>query len=118
MRRLTVALLAVVVLVGGVLLRGSVLAAKEPEATDYTGHPLVGAWWVDTDLESTDDPPSLVSFSADGTLLEVGADGTTWVGVWAPTGAATGEVALSTVDAQGASSRSGRAWRWPPMGGR
>lgn len=48
-------------------------------------HPLIGTWIV-TD---PDGAPALTSFTSDGTVTDVEADGTTGLGTWQPTGERT-----------------------------
>ncbi len=51
-------------------------------------HPLVGAWIVDPESNDPTNAPSFDIFMADGTLVNVGSDGTS-VGVWESTGPST-----------------------------
>lgn len=58
------------------------------------GHPLVGLWLVDNDPESDTDVPENVSFSSDGTIVDVnGAEVT--LGVWEATGPSTANAMFS-----------------------
>lgn len=64
----------------------SPLVGSAQDASPGTeSHPLVGAWIVDSETEDPSNPPSFDIFMADGTLVNVGSDGTS-VGVWEPTG--------------------------------
>ncbi|MEA2597705.1 MAG: hypothetical protein QOF01_4174, partial [Thermomicrobiales bacterium] len=38
---------------------------------DTAAHPLVGSWVIDTNADEPDNPPALVVFHADGTLIEL-----------------------------------------------
>lgn len=63
-------------------------AATQQTATATAGHPLVGAWVVDTEVDNPTNPPSFDTFAADGTLVNIGSDGTS-VGAWQATGPRT-----------------------------
>ena len=65
---------------------GTAAQNATPAAGD--GHPLVGSWLTDTDADDPTNPPSLSTFHADGTYLEVDAEGV-GVGAWEPTGERT-----------------------------
>ncbi|HEU5432235.1 MAG TPA: hypothetical protein VFU81_11265 [Thermomicrobiales bacterium] len=58
------------------------------------GHPLVGAWILDTDVADPKNPPSLAIFSSDGIYQQTDADGSDGYGVWVPTGAETANVTI------------------------
>ena len=77
--------------------------AQGDKAIDPVGHPLVGAWIVDTDTAQPDNPPSKVIIGSDGTYLQVDTDGSVAVGSWEPTGKRTGAltVLFHTMDAEG-----------------
>lgn len=98
MRRAVVLLLSAIVLLGTVLIGGGAFATAQD--TDFTDHPLVGPWDLDTDTEDPENPLSQATFSADGTYLQVDVDGTA-LGVWEPTGDATGKLTVSFEDDQG-----------------
>jgi hypothetical protein len=63
-------------------------------APTTAGHPLVGAWMLDTDVADPKNPPSLAIFSSDGTYQEADADGSIGYGVWVPTGDQTANVTI------------------------
>ena len=79
--------------------------AQDTDATSPAGHPLVGAWLVDTNADDSNDPPARVILGADGTLLQVGG-GQVAIGAWEPTGEQTGALTLTAqmADADGAIS--------------
>jgi hypothetical protein len=89
MRRVT----AVLMLVGSLVLGLTVVAggARAQDATPpagsvpMAGHPVVGTWIV-TDPQGS---PSVTSFTADGVVTDVEADGGGALGAWEPTGADT-----------------------------
>jgi hypothetical protein len=81
--------LVAAVLVGAVGVGHSVGTATQqatPAAT--AGHPLVGTWIVDPEVDDPTNPPSFDAFMADGTLVNIGSDGAS-VGAWEATGART-----------------------------
>jgi hypothetical protein len=87
MRRNTVLLLSVVVLLGTLLIGGGrFVAAQDASPADTMTHPIVGSWMLDLEPEVPDDPFSLVRFSADGGYLQIDPDGTNSIGAWEPTG--------------------------------
>jgi hypothetical protein len=67
---------------GGALL--SVTAQEDGSST--AGHPLVGVWFVDRNIDDAADAPSLLVFHADGTMMEADPEGGVAVGVWEATG--------------------------------
>jgi acetyl esterase/lipase len=69
-----------------VFVRGVTFPAGAQDST-AAGHPLVGAWVLDVDVESADDPPVYVLFHADGTWLVANPYYGDGVGPWHPTGA-------------------------------
>ncbi len=89
------------------LLLTSVVAAPAALALDTdapsAGHPLVGAWLVDTNADDSNDPPARVILGADGSLLQVQLGGIA-LGAWEPTGERTGALTLAAeiADADGA----------------
>jgi hypothetical protein len=93
------------------LLLTSVVAAPatvaQDTATPPAGHPLVGAWAVDTNADDPTNPSSRVIFSSDGMLFQVDLSGVA-IGAWEPTGERTGALTLTfqTADADGAVSTS------------
>jgi hypothetical protein len=70
-----------------VALMGSGALAQDA-SPGTAGHPLVGAWLVDTNAADDTNPPSTVVFHDDGTYLEIDVDGVA-AGVWEPTGPQT-----------------------------
>lgn len=65
-------------------------------AQDVTpaGHPLVGAWVLDLDLQGTDDPPLYVLFHADSTVILANPYFGDGVGAWQPTSERTADVTI------------------------
>jgi hypothetical protein len=88
-----VALAALLSLVGFVAIGP---AQAEISAQDVTtqGHPLVGTWLVDNDQSTESNVPENITFTSDGTLIDVQGSETT-LGVWAATGATTANVTFS-----------------------
>lgn len=62
---------------------------------DYTGHPLIGSWFVDIRPEDPDKPPELALLSADGGVVVTAVGGLSGVGVWGPVGERSGIVTFS-----------------------
>ena len=85
MRRSAVLLLSTVVVFGTLLAGGGLFAAAQD--TDFAGHPLVGSWMLDTDIE---DGRENLPFT--GTVLSrrrLHRDRLRWfvaMGSWEPTG--------------------------------
>jgi hypothetical protein len=78
-RRGTVAIaLVLTMLVGAIGITNS--AAQET-----AGHPLIGTWVVDPEVDDPANPPSFDAFMADGTVVNIGSDGAS-VGSWEATG--------------------------------
>ncbi len=75
--------------------------AQDAEPADLAGHPLVGAWVVDTNVDADADAPEIGIFTADGTAFGLGAS--RWVsGAWEAADDATGAATLVGVfDANG-----------------
>jgi hypothetical protein len=95
MRRLSVPAVLVVALVGlAVIGRGGGTAAQDgTPAAGMAGHPLVGAWLLNTDVDDPGSRPStLASFSADGVYSQVDSSGDAGIGSWAATGPTTAEM--------------------------
>ena len=105
MRRVSspTAVLACIVLLTAMLAGATVAQDSSPAATG--GHPVVGSWLVDTDADDPANPPSSITFHADGTYIEVDVDGV-GVGVWEPTGdrSAAGTFVYHQTDEGGAVS--------------
>jgi len=80
-----------------VLLAAFALAGQRPTgAQDATpsgavlaGHPLVGAWMLDTDADDPANPAALAVFSSDGVYTQADYDGSDGVGSWESTGPTT-----------------------------
>jgi hypothetical protein len=98
MRRTAVLLLSTVVVFGSLLAGGGIFAAAQD--TGFAGHPVVGSWMLDTDIEDPENLPSLVRFSADGGYIEIEADGNA-LGSWEPTGDSTATLTFSFADEEG-----------------
>jgi hypothetical protein len=81
--------LVAVILVGAIGVGRSVGAATQqasPRAT--AGHPLVGTWIVDPEVDDQTNPPSFDVYMADGTAINIGSEGAT-AGAWEATGPRT-----------------------------
>ena len=63
--------------------RGGTAAAQEATPYPTAGHPLVGTWVFDRDVDDATDAPRVVVFTADGGLLDPG-EGV--AGAWRATG--------------------------------
>jgi hypothetical protein len=61
-----------------------------PAAT--AGHPVVGAWTADNDIDDPENPPALLIFHDDGTFAQANADGSDGFGTWVATGPSTAAV--------------------------
>jgi ABC-type transport system substrate-binding protein len=97
MRRTHVVIFSAVVLLLTLIAGGSVLTAQNSAPADYSDHPLVGPWDLDTDTLDPENPPSWAVFSADGTYVQVDVDGAA-MGAWEPTGDTTANLTLPFVD--------------------
>ena len=119
-------LVAALLIAGSTMTTGrSDLATAAQEATPgaLAGHPLVGTWIVDTDVDMTSDPPEVGIFNADGTVFGLGAS--RWVsGAWEAADDHTGTVTMTGVfEANGGGyvvvrgphevDESGDAWTCP-----
>ena len=93
MRRFMVpASILVVVLVGTITSRATLnTIAQEATPTAMAGHPVIGAWRFDTNVDDPANPPSYAIFHADGTYMEFHPSVGTGIGVWEPTGERTAE---------------------------
>jgi hypothetical protein len=87
MRRLwvLVPVLAIAALGLSVLGRSTLGTAAQDASSDSAAHPVVGAWRL-FDTAVPEDPPSIVTFHADGTFFELTIDGSINVGAWEATG--------------------------------
>ncbi len=70
--------------------------AQEATPGALVGHPLVGAWVVDTEAENPANAPSVTTIGADGIAIDVTADGAS-AGVWEATGPRTATLTLAGV---------------------
>ena len=86
-------------------------------------HPFVGTWQLDTDMDDPENAPELVIVTADGSYLEVDAEGGVGVGTWESTGDRTvnltirflngdeeGFAGLAIVRAEGEVAEDGQSW--------
>jgi hypothetical protein len=99
MRRRALSVLPLAVLLLGVVFlpgrSGAPVHAQSGTPVPTTaGHPLVGAWQLDTDVADPHNPPALAIFSSDGTYQQANADGSDGYGVWTPTGDQTANVTI------------------------
>jgi hypothetical protein len=85
---LLVALLVVILAGAGIAGGAGTVAAQASTPTVAAGHPLVGTWIVDTEVDDPSNPPSFDAFNADGTVVNIGSDGAS-VGAWEATGPRT-----------------------------
>ena len=63
--------------------------AQEATPTAMAGHPLVGAWLLDTNADDPANGPEVTIFTADGAYISVDAEGFPNHGVWEATGERT-----------------------------
>lgn len=76
-------------------------AAHQAAPDDLAGHPLIGTWIVDTNVDTETDAPEIGIFTADGSTFGLGAS--RWVsGAWEAADDSTGSVTIAGVfDANG-----------------
>lgn len=98
-------------------------SAQDAGSADLAGHPLVGTWIVDTNVDSDADAPEIGIFTADGSVFGLGA--ARWVsGSWEAADDATGAATMVGVfDANGGGyvvlrgphqvDAAGNAWTCP-----
>ncbi len=99
MRRIPVLLLSVVMLLGSLLIgQRALVSAQDATPQNFSGHPLIGSWVLDTDTEDPSNLPSLVMFTADGSYVEIASDRVDGLGTWAPTGETTATLTFWSVD--------------------
>ena len=93
MRRVPIRLSVVAVVLLGALAVGRSLPTTAQDATPSptAGHPLVGTWIVDPEVDDPTNPPSFDVYMADGTAINVGSEGAT-AGAWEATGPRTAAV--------------------------
>jgi hypothetical protein len=90
MRRFTVSLAVVVVLlVGAIASMGRSTTAQEDMTAE---HPIVGAWEWDNDPDHPGTDISYAIFHDDGTYTELNGNGTINIGAWEPTGERTADL--------------------------
>jgi hypothetical protein len=65
------------------------VTAKGATPSAMAGHPLIGAWLADVDVNDPNNPPSLIIFHDDGTYIQSDPDGSNGVGTWEATGPRT-----------------------------
>jgi len=87
MRRVSVVVLVTLVSLFAIALPGRSSSVTAQQATPIGGNQpsLVGSWMLDTDIEDPSNPPEIATFFADGSYIEVAADGT-GAGRWESTG--------------------------------
>ena len=95
MRRVHVVTLLGVVVMGTLLSGGRTLAVAQEGVR--ASHPAVGAWIVDADPEDPLNALGLAILTADGTAIGTTGEGTTAIGVWAPTSDTTADVTFTGV---------------------
>jgi acetyl esterase/lipase len=83
----------VVLLAAAANVRGATLSAGAQDAP-MAGHPLVGTWVLDLDVEAAEDPPLYLLFHADGTWLLANPYFGDGVGAWQPTGERTADTTV------------------------
>ena len=96
MRRLAI-LLSVVLALAAVLAAGRShpgSAAQDATPAAIAGHPLVGTWIVDPEVDDPTNPPSFDVYAADGTAISIGSEGAT-AAAWEATGARTATVTFA-----------------------
>jgi hypothetical protein len=126
MRRISfLALITLISLIAiGALGRTADTSAHD-EATPgaMASHPFVGTWQLDTDTDDPENPPELAIVSADGSYVEIDAEGGVGVGSWESTGDLTanltirflntdeeGFAGLAIVRAEGEVAEDGQSW--------
>jgi hypothetical protein len=126
MRRISfLALITLISLIAiGALGRTADTSAHD-EATPgaMANQPFVGTWQLDTDTDDPENPPELAIVSADGSYVEIDAEGGVGVGSWESTGDLTanltirflntdeeGFAGLAIVRAEGEVAEDGQSW--------
>jgi hypothetical protein len=96
MRRFSIFLSVVVVLLLGIAVIGPRpgAAAQEATPTTMTGHPLVGTWLLDTNADDPANAPEVVVFTADGAYISVDAEAFPSLGVWEASGERTATLTI------------------------
>ncbi len=72
--------------------------AQEGTSAAQVGHPVVGAWRFDTNVDDPANPPSYAVFHADGTYMESHPTVGLGIGVWEPTGERTADLTILFAD--------------------
>jgi hypothetical protein len=85
MRRTHVLVFSAVVSLLTLLGGGGVLTAQDAAPADYSDHPLVGSWTVDSDPDDPENPVEMATIFPNGTMIDSAADGTNGHGLWEPT---------------------------------
>ncbi len=85
---------ALVVLLAGPLAARGLSLPADAQGMSPSEHPLVGAWVLDLDVQSGDDPPLYLLFHADGTWILANPYFGEGVGAWQPTGERTAEATI------------------------
>jgi hypothetical protein len=87
MHRLAFLVSLVAVIVGLVAVRvGPEALAQAGTPTAMVGHPIVGAWLADNDVNDPENAPALLLFHDDGTFAQANPDGSDGFGTWEATG--------------------------------
>ena len=89
-----VALVAAVLVGGAGVGRAVGTATQQATPAATAGHPLVGTWIVDPEVDDPTNPPSFDVYMADGTAINVGSEGAT-AGAWEATGPRTATLTLA-----------------------
>ena len=95
-------LFALLALVLAVLGLAPLARAQDATPAAMAGHPLVGAWVLDTNADDPANAPGVATVAADGTFHEVDSDGSSGLGTWRPTGDRTAELVIVYPGEEGA----------------
>lgn len=95
MHRFLVCVALVAVALVSIVTIGRSVGTNAQEATPgaTAGHPLIGTWIIDSDVDTADDPPSVTIVMSDGTAVDTTADGAA-AGAWEATGPGTATLTL------------------------
>ncbi len=91
-------LFILIIIVAGPVTIGSTTSPATAQDMTPSEHPLVGAWVLDLDLRSEDDPPLSLLFHADGTWLMITSYFGDGVGTWRPTSDRTADAIVVFLD--------------------
>jgi len=91
----------------GLALAARAAAAQESTPADLAGHPLVGTWFLDNDPANPANPPGTFILHADGSYVEVNADGPVRLGAWEATGDTTATLTIVAYDQDAAGASLG-----------